>query len=211
MESRAETENRLILHAEKSEILRYLGYHGQESLCDDDSLVTSAINRGTELARPRCVSRYFAYSGGQLYAEHSTGTGTGIILPGADINAFLQGSEGCVIMAVTIGAEIDMELRWLQRRSMIEAVTLDAVASTLIENAADLFEAQIGEQLGEKGKFIKGRFSPGYGDFPIEFQQQIFRLLDIQARIGVALTDTNLMIPMKSITSLIGVFERRNS
>ena len=55
------------------------------------------------------------------------------------------------------------------------------------------------------GKEHTRRFSPGYGDMPIEIQVDILQLLDASRRLGMVLTESNLMIPTKSITALIGM------
>ena len=54
---------------------------------------------------------------------------------------------------------------------------------------------------------IKPRFSPGYGDVPLEIQKDIVMLLDCAKRIGVSLNDSLLMSPSKSVTAFIGLQE----
>ena len=50
------------------------------------------------------------------------------------------------------------------------------------------------------------RFAPGYGDFSIEYQKDLMEFTGA-GRIGVSLTDSNLMIPTKTITCIMGVLE----
>ena len=50
----------------------------------------------------------------------------------------------------------------------------------------------------EKGLYLRPRFSPGYGDFALEYQKDIFRMLECEKRIGITLTEGNLMMPSKS-------------
>ena len=56
----------------------------------------------------------------------------------------------------------------------------------------------------EKG-VIRPRFSPGYGDLPIEIQKDIFRALDCPRRIGLTLNENLLMSPTKSVSAIIGI------
>ena len=49
------------------------------------------------------------------------------------------------------------------------------------------------------------RYSPGYGDFPLEAQRELLGILDTPRAIGVSLTDTLLMAPSKSVSAVIGV------
>ena len=58
----------------------------------------------------------------------------------------------------------------------------------------------------KEGLALRPRFSPGYGDLPLEFQRDFFRILRPQRRIGVTLTDACLMVPSKSVTALVGIY-----
>ena len=49
------------------------------------------------------------------------------------------------------------------------------------------------------------RFSPGYGDLPLETQRPLLQILDSGRRAGIVLSDTMLMIPSKSVSAIIGV------
>ena len=48
------------------------------------------------------------------------------------------------------------------------------------------------------------RFSPGYGDLPLSVQPAFAQELDLES-LGVAVTDSYLLVPQKSITALVGV------
>ena len=56
-----------------------------------------------------------------------------------------------------------------------------------------------------EGKFLKPRFSPGYGDLPLEMQRDIFRVLDCSRKIGLTLNESLLMSPSKSVTAIVGI------
>ena len=49
------------------------------------------------------------------------------------------------------------------------------------------------------------RFSPGYGDLPLDVQRPLFAALDVPRKIGVSLTDSLLMAPSKSVSAIIGI------
>ena len=57
----------------------------------------------------------------------------------------------------------------------------------------------------EKGLYLRPRFSPGYGDFPLSAQKEILDGLEAGKRIGITLTEGYLMMPSKSVTAVIGV------
>jgi cobalamin-dependent methionine synthase I len=47
------------------------------------------------------------------------------------------------------------------------------------------------------------RFSPGYGDWTLDNQPQVLQLAEAE-RIGITLTESNIMIPRKSVSAVIG-------
>ena len=52
---------------------------------------------------------------------------------------------------------------------------------------------------------ISGRFSPGYGDWPIGVQPLVAAALDTARRVGLCVTENDLMTPRKSVTALLGL------
>ena len=55
------------------------------------------------------------------------------------------------------------------------------------------------------GESLVTRYSPGYGDLPLSIQRPLLDLLNAQRAIGLTLTPTNLMVPRKSVTAVMGV------
>ena len=78
---------------------------------------------------------------------------------------------------------------------------MQAIGAERIEALCDCFEADV---RGEYGS-IRSRFSPGYGDLSLDFQNDLFRVLDCQRTIGLVLNESMLMSPSKSVTAIIGV------
>ena len=64
-----------------------------------------------------------------------------------------------------------------------------------------LIQTKINEHL-----ILNRRFSPGYGDLPIETQAKFLAVTDATKRVGINLSDSFLMIPRKSVTAIIGLF-----
>ncbi|MDO4545401.1 MAG: vitamin B12 dependent-methionine synthase activation domain-containing protein [Bacillota bacterium] len=133
-----------------------------------------------------------------------------IRLPGLSIERHLEGCRKVAVMGVTLGMEIDNLIRRTQITDMARAVLLDSGASLLAEQACDrleeLIETYIKTDSKEQGEiFTTSRFSPGYGDFPIEMQREFIRCIDGQRKIGLNVTRDSLMIPRKSITAIIGL------
>jgi cobalamin-dependent methionine synthase I len=122
-------------------------------------------------------------------------------LRGSDIKTHLEGCDKIIILAATLGLQVDELIRQTEAADMAGAVVLDALASAAIEQVCDLAEADIRAEHSE----ITARFSPGYGDFPLEVQSELLGLLNAKKKIGLYVNKSNLLIPRKSVTAVIGV------
>ena len=125
-----------------------------------------------------------------------------LTLQGSAIKKHLAGCFEMAVMAATLGAAVDRLIRTSQIRDMADALLLDCGASVLIEQICDNLQAQIKGQI--KG-FMTGRYSPGYGDLPIETQDTLIRLLDAPRKIGLTVNQSHILIPRKSVTAILGI------
>ena len=117
----------------------------------------------------------------------------------------LAGSDEIVMFAATIGLEIDRHIAKYKRFSPVKALLMHAYGAERIESLCDYFCEEIKKESLEKGKFTTARFSPGYGDLPIEKQKDFFRLLDCSKNAGISLNESLLMTPSKSVTAIFGI------
>ncbi|MGN0838585.1 MAG: vitamin B12 dependent-methionine synthase activation domain-containing protein [Pyramidobacter sp.] len=115
--------------------------------------------------------------------------------------------RACIVMAVTLGPDVDRRTRTLERSDMTRGLIFDACASVLADSLCDEAESEAGLSLAG-GEFLTMRFSPGYGDVPLSFSADILKMLDAGRRIGVTLTERGMMIPVKSVTALAGISDR---
>ena len=117
-----------------------------------------------------------------------------------DLAKNLSGCVEAFAFAVTLGHSVDRLLSKMSRLSAADFFIYDAVGSALAESVCDEAERII------KGDIeCKPRFSPGYGDFSLDLQKDILRTLDAERLLGITLTDSNLMLPQKSITAVMGI------
>ena len=131
-----------------------------------------------------------------------------INLAGQDICRHLDGAKKAVVLAVTLGAAFDAYLLRKEKISMTEAVIADAVGSSLAESVADYCTELIAKELRKENLYINYRYSPGYGDFPLSCQKDIINALSCDSKIGLTVSETYLLLPRKSITAVIGVFDK---
>ncbi len=110
------------------------------------------------------------------------------------------------LFGATLGSRVDSALRRMALTSVAEAGAGQAVAAALIETYCDDCCGELQKQLPE-GKKLKWRFSPGYGDWALEEQKILFPVLDCAHAIGLTLTESCMMAPVKSVTAVMAITE----
>ncbi len=192
----------LIQTLNRDEILRYLGYQGQDISPALEDTLHRCMGRTLETISPKYLYRRFKIE----HRENGIAVlGTPVFLSGQDIRRHLENCEEIYLLCVTVGLEIEREIRTAMLLSPDEGVILDSCATTAVEALADLAEREIAIQCKTEGKNITWRFSAGYGDLPLETQKEIIAAMDTHRKIGLSLTDSLLMTPSKSVTAIIGV------
>lgn len=183
---------------DKQEALRYLGCQAEQPPAELRLLTDWACQELMERTRPRAVWRRFKLEGPRI-------AGTTLCLEGQDIMDHLRGCHEVILMAATLGREVEELLLRSQVRDLAKAVTLDCCASAAIESVCNDLEEELRQMAEGEGLSLTGRFSPGYGDLPLAQQGQVCALLDVQRQIGLTLTSSGLMVPRKSVTAILGL------
>ena len=114
----------------------------------------------------------------------------------------LSGCRRAIIFAATVGVGIDRLIGKYSRISPTAALAYDAFGSERIEALCDSFTEDIRSGCGVA---VTPRYSPGYGDLPLDFQRDVFAILDCERRIGLTLCDSLIMTPTKSVTAILGL------
>ena len=191
-----------------NEVIRYLGYRGS---VPDDSVraeIGECIGDLLKEVTPRFVYEKFPLS---VKTEQD---GVPLLCLGdlkirsRDLARNMKGCCGVYMMAVTLGPGPDRLIRRASVGQMSRAVILQAAAAAMTETWCDQINERIRREAELDGLCTRPRYSPGYGDLPLELQKDISRILNMPKEIGVSLTDTLLMTPSKSVTALIGVSDR---
>ena len=108
---------------------------------------------------------------------------------------------GRVYLCGTLGAEFD---RWQRARAAVSAA--EGYAAQMeglreIESLMDELEAAAKAEISE-GESLLPRRSPGYGMLPLEMSREIIDILDATKKLGVALTDSLILVPSKTVTAV---------
>lgn len=187
-----------LTQADRSEILRYIGYSGQKI---DENLaqrIADAIAKTNRAADPKLTAVLYTCREDGSWPEALT------FLTGDDIQRHLAGCSRILLMGATLGAGVDRAIHIEEVRDAISALIMDSAGSTLIEAVCDSFEAGLRRRAAKEGKYLTTRFSPGYGDLPLAVQNRFGELIEAR-RIGLTITPEHIMIPRKSVTAIIGI------
>lgn len=112
----------------------------------------------------------------------------------------LRGCESAILVAVTTGIDVDRLLNKYAVTSASRHFITDAVGSAAAETFCDYVDEML-----RKNPQKPHRFSPGYGDLPLEIQPQLLNMLNASKNAGITINSSLLMTPVKSITAIMGV------
>jgi hypothetical protein len=195
-----------MLPLEKSEVLRYLGYKRKQELTPEVSKQVDELMIEVQV-ESNAHYRYQIFDIDVDTDENEVRVlGTDLILPGKNITNHLKRAKKVALLVSTLGIDIERVIRKYEMTDMTKAFILDSACVEYIEKVCDLAEVDIDDAVGD-GWTLNRRFSPGYGDLPLAVQPDFLRVMDAGRTLGINLTDTMLMVPRKSVTAIIGLFD----
>ena len=120
----------------------------------------------------------------------------------------LRGAEAYALFVCTSGVEFEAyQQRLKQKGDMVRVFIADALGSVMAEKTADQMERHLQESIDKLHWQHTNRFSPGYCGWHVSQQQLLFPLFAGHT-CGVTLTDSSLMVPIKSVSGIIGLGEK---
>ncbi|MBR7159472.1 MAG: hypothetical protein IKD20_00375 [Clostridia bacterium] len=117
----------------------------------------------------------------------------------------LADSDRVILVVASVGIGIDRLVKKYLSISASRALVMQAIGAERVESLLDAFCIEMREKYRGLGQDITTRYSPGYGDLPLQLQREIFDTLECPKRIGVSLSDSMMMTPTKSVSAIIGI------
>jgi hypothetical protein len=147
---------------------------------------------------------YVIHPGQQIDNEHLQ-IGEAVLQPGKIITSSVREAEFFAVFVATVGKGFD---RWNQsvksEDDMVRTFFADSLGSVLAEACTMVMLERIECEMSAQGLFVSNSYSPGYCDWKLTEQRKIFSFFPEQF-CGVTLLDSCLMLPIKSISGLIGI------
>ncbi|MCR4954454.1 MAG: hypothetical protein K6A43_10310 [Treponema sp.] len=191
------------IKADYAEAARYLGYRKvSPPQSDVQNLIVSCCDEMHSVLMPKSVFEILPLTVDAFnrisFADLS--------FESVDLSRNLEGCSQVAIFATTLGPQVDALIRRYERIDTVKAAILQSVGAMFAEVLVEQVNDEIKKIAAASGKKCKPRYSPGYGDVPLQFQKEFFRLLPC-TKIGLTLMDTLIMSPEKSVTAFVGIFD----
>lgn len=188
------------------EIYRYLGYGAKIPDSSVDAMIREVLENLVDVIQPKNLYKIYTCSTSETVVVLK-GTNRTIAFESRNLASNLAQCREVILIAATLGIEADKLLQKYEILSMTKATITQACGAACIEAYCNILQEQICEAVStdERKLYLRPRFSPGYGDLPLDCQKVIFEELECTKRIGLTLTDSLLMYPTKSVSALIGL------
>ena len=175
---------------DKSEVRRYSGYKEKFKIIEElEEKIDVLIDEVKKKARVKYTYDVFDVKVDENKIEFSN-----VVFESKSLAKNLDTCHKVIILAVTLGNEIDALIRRYSSLDSTSMVFVQAIAAEYLEKIIDEIEKDVVSSSNDK-IYLKPRFSPGYGDLDISYPKKI----------GLSLTNGGMLAPTKSVTAIIGI------
>lgn len=196
------------LKIDEDEVLRYQGYNKNKAKNPSEvslQITRGEITHGHNLFEPQGI--YSSVKIKQIsFPDGRVDLKNGFSLNFSDsIINLLKGTSYLVLGVVTIGSSLENKVsEFFSQGEYPRAIALDAVGTVAVENLSRCIRNLVCQEAKEQYFKITRYFSPGYGDWDISQQKDIFKIIPTN-KIGVNLTESCMILPRKSLSWIIGI------
>lgn len=165
-------------------------------------VAAQALEEGLPLVQPRVLFEHYPVEAILHARVRLAGGGE---LKGEALAQHLASAQEALLMVCTIGAELEAHANRVMEEDMVRGLALYGVGSAAVEALANAACLHFERQAAERGWQATIPLSPGMIGWSVEEgQPQIFSLLD-GGLVGVRLSETAVMLPMKSLSLAMGL------
>ncbi len=181
------------VHVTSEDVLKSMQMTGRKHTFQ--SIIEELIDAAVAVAKPKVLYRV-------SYIEDQSGdsvTIDGVVFKSPVLKMNLRNAERVFPYIATAGRELE-GIR-VSNRDIMRVYCLDIIKETILEGAFCYFEKQLAREyaLGKMAHMNPGSLS----EWPISQQKPLFSLFgDVEALVGVRLTESFLMDPIKSVSGI---------
>ncbi len=191
------------------EIWSFMGY-GADGTPDNETVGTARemLEQVSSVLHPKFEYRFFD---GRIDLDTNS-----LIIEGPDgpvsfaagriICRQLNTARRFAVFVATAGREYSDWMKGIEMQNdMFRTYVADCVGSQIVESTADYMEKVLQDEINALGLKRTNRYSPGYCSWHVSCQPDIFSLFPEKNPCGIELTDSCLMLPVKSVSGIIGI------
>ena len=157
------------------------------------------------------IKKHLAECNGVIVMAVTLGAGIDRLIRTAQIRDMAEAvlmDSGASVLAEQCADILEEIIRIKNSGCVKDRYTLSAGGAAGCSDDADIAGVRKCEAVSGKEQVMQthftGRYSPGYGDFPIEMQKTLLQSVDGPKTIGLTVNESSILIPRKSITAVIG-------
>lgn len=191
-----------------NKVLARLGFASGKTVIDPKT--TAALEQEILIAKKIIVPKQaIAFSAFKIIADDIILIEPSFEIKSKDIANLLANCHLVYGFAVTIGTALEEKRNaYINEKETSHALMLDAIGSVAAEELAEITNQQIKTEAELVGNLTTMRFSPGYGNWPLNAQKDFLNWIGAQA-VGIKLTPSFQMLPEKSVSAILGIYKRQ--
>ena len=191
-------------HLVDADLYKLMGYKGQKPEASILELVERMWSKLVDCCTPH--AGYRLLDGGR-YETDKVKVADAVLHTGPIIAEAMGEASSIAIFTVTLGAGYD---KWMQEikqeDNIMHEFVANSMATVVAESITEELIAVLRKNVQEQGLKATNNYSPGYCGWPLMEQQLLFSFLP-NGISGITLTESCLMLPIKSVSGIIGVGE----
>ncbi len=192
------------LNISKKNILKYLGYPGDEVPDPYPDMLEELLIVAEKLSNIKAGFVLFDNINNNQESKLLSINGLDFNI-GNIISTSLKDSESVLFFVCTAGPGIEEYSRKLMKEdNTIEGYLMDVIGSETVEASMNYSQDLFEEMMKDIGLKITNRYSPGYCGWHVSEQHKLFSLLPEQF-CDIKLKESALMLPIKSVSGIIGI------
>jgi predicted outer membrane repeat protein len=182
----------------------YLGFEPGNVPDPFPEMIEAAFSEAPELFEIRTGFRILDTIQFHRY-NHATETGGVIFSTGKVVFSQTHKAVRLALFAGTAGHRVTERCRELNRLDeSVYSYVLDVMGSLVAGKSVDRMMDDLEKDVSHSGWHISESYSPGYCDWDVSEQQKLFSFFP-PGFLGISLSSSSLMSPVKSVSGLIGI------
>lgn len=134
--------------------------------------------------------------------------GNGLAFRSHLVASVMKSAREAALVVCTIGSRLEARVsEYFARNQPTKAVVLDAVGIEAVNRVSEEASRRVEVEAADRGLKASIPINPGMSSMcSLEEQEVVFKVVDAE-RIGVKLSSSSVMIPLKSISMIVGLGE----